>query len=161
MQDLAVMAQAQALGKAGLGHARPDDVALAHVPDAFGAVDQVVNLALEDRLEVGLHLAPGHLDPDRQRQRGAGLDLVDVGADDLDLAVVDLVQVDHGDELEGGGLVAAELDVGVLPCGCARLRRPGRRAPGSGTLVILTLQPRTSSALSTIVSCGTLETTCS
>ena len=36
----------------------------------------------------------------------------------------------HGDELEGGGLVAAELDMDVLPCGCARPRRPGRRAPG-------------------------------
>ena len=42
-----------------------------------------------------------------------GCDAVDVRADDLDLAVVDLVQVGHGDELERRGLVAAELDMGI------------------------------------------------
>ena len=73
VEDLAVMAQAQALGEAALGDARPDDVALAHVPDAFGAVDQVVDLPFEDRLEIGLHLPARHLDPDGQRQRGARL----------------------------------------------------------------------------------------
>ncbi len=83
------------------------------MPDALGAVDQVVDLPLEDRLEVGLHLAARHLHPDGQRQAAAGLDVVDVRADDLDLAVVDLVHVHAGHELEGRGPVAAELDVGV------------------------------------------------
>ena len=151
MEDLAVVTQAQAPGKAGLGDAGPDDVALAHVPDAFGAVDQVVDLALEDGLEVGLHLSAGHLDPDGQGQGRAGLNAVDVRADDLDLAVVDLVHVGPGHEFEGGGLVAAEFDVDVR----LRMRSPSKAGPygtGMGTLVILTLQPRTSRAFSTMVS---------
>ena len=69
MQDLAEVADAEALFLRRLADAHPDDVALAHVPDAFGAVDQMVNLAFEDRLEVGLHLASGDFDPDGQRQR--------------------------------------------------------------------------------------------
>ena len=51
----------------------PDDVTLAHVPDAFATVEQVVNLALENRFEIGLHLASGNFDPNTERQRRAGL----------------------------------------------------------------------------------------
>ena len=70
MQNFAEVANLEALVFGGLADADPVDVTLAHVPDAFGAVDQVVDLALEDGLEVGLHLAPGHFHPDADGQRG-------------------------------------------------------------------------------------------
>ena len=123
MDDLAIVFQAQSLGKAVLRDAGPDDVALAHVPDAFGTVDHVVDLALQDRFEIALHLAAGHFDPDRQRHRGAGLDGVDIGADDFDLAIVDLVEIDRGDELEARRDVAAELDMHVALADALALER--------------------------------------
>ena len=109
----AVVLEPKALLEALLGDPGPDDVALAHVPEAGGAVQEVVDLALENRLEVGLHLAPGHLDPDPERQGRAFLHRIDVGADQLDRSVFDLVELHRGHELEGRGLVAAELDVHV------------------------------------------------
>ena len=114
VQDLAVVPQAKAALVGGLGHARPDDVALAHVPDAFRAVEQVVDLALQNGFEIGLHLAPGDLDPDGQRQRRTFWRAVDVVPDDLDHAVVDRGHVHRGHELEAGRPVAAEFDAGVV-----------------------------------------------
>jgi len=129
VQDVAVVAQPQPLGKAGLGDARPDDVALPHVPDALGAVDEVMDLALEDRLEVGLHFASRDLDPDGEGEGGTGGNLVNVRSDDLDVAVVDLVQTDGRDKLEGRGAVAAELDLHVRLADALALER---RAVGHG-----------------------------
>ena len=53
------------------------------MPDALGAVDQVVDLALQDRLEIGLHLAARHFHPDRRAAGRSGLNRVDVRADDV------------------------------------------------------------------------------
>ena len=64
MEDIAEVAQVEALVVGGLADADPGDVALADVLDAAGAVDEVVDLALEHRLEVALHLAAGYLDQD-------------------------------------------------------------------------------------------------
>ena len=94
MQDFAVVPQAQTVFKSGLGNTGPDDIALSHVPDTFRAVDQMVNLALKNRFKVRLHLASGHFHPDCQRYRGAFRNLINVRADDLDIAVVDLVKPD-------------------------------------------------------------------
>jgi hypothetical protein len=110
VEDPPVVLEPQSLLEALLGDAGPDDVALPHVPDPGGAVQEVVDLTLQDRLEVRLHLAAGHLHPDPERERGTLLHRIDVGPDDLDLPVVDLVERDRGEELEGGGLVSTELD---------------------------------------------------
>ena len=98
-----------------LADAHPVDVALAHVPDALGLVEVAVDLALDDRLEVLLHLAAGALDEDPERQLAALLvALLGVLADDDDLVVLDLVHLAHVRPLEGGRALAAELDEGVL-----------------------------------------------
>ena len=62
------------LAEGALADARPGDVALAVVLDALDAVDEVVELALEDGLEVGLHLAAGDVDDHAERQGAALLD---------------------------------------------------------------------------------------
>ena len=77
-------------------------------------VDEVVDLALEHRLEVLLHLAAGHLDHDAQVHGAAVGHLVEVGADDRHLAVLDLVEVDHAQVLEGTRVLAAELHAHVV-----------------------------------------------
>ena len=60
-----------------------------------------------------------------------GLDVVDVRADHLDLAVLDLGQLARGHELEGRGLVAAEFDMRLLFADALALEGRRRRAPGS------------------------------
>ena len=108
MQDFAIMPQAQSPGIAGLRDARPYDVTLPHVPDAFRAVHQVMNLALQNRLEIRLHLPSCHLDPYAQRQSLPRLDAVDIRTNDADLSVIDLVEIRHRGKLERRGDVAAE-----------------------------------------------------
>ena len=66
MQQLADVLQAEALVGRAVADADPGYVALAVVLDAFGAVGEVVELALDDGLEVLLHLASGHLDDDAE-----------------------------------------------------------------------------------------------
>jgi hypothetical protein len=98
-----------------LADAHPVDVALAHVPDALGLVEVPVDLALDDRLEVLLHLAAGALDQDTERHLAALLvALLGVLADDDDLVVLDLVHLAHVGPLEGRRALPAELDEGVL-----------------------------------------------
>ena len=56
------MIQIEALIGCGCADADPGDVALADVLNARGAIDEVMDLALEDWLEILIHLATGHLD---------------------------------------------------------------------------------------------------
>ena len=120
MQDFAQVADLEAFVLGRLADADPVDVALAHVPDAFGAVDQVMDLAFQNRLEVRLHLAAGNFHPDADGQSRQVLgfrvnyDVVDLRADDGDLAVFHLGDLERGDVFEARRLVAAELDVGLL-----------------------------------------------
>ena len=104
----------EALVRRSLADADPGDVALADVLDAARAVDEVVDLALEHRLEVLLHLAAGHLDQDAHVDRRPVRQVLEARPDHLDLAVLDLVHVDHAQVLEGPAVLAAELDAHVL-----------------------------------------------
>ena len=79
VNDLAIVAQSQAPGEAVFGNASPDDVALAHMPETLGAVEQVVDLAFENGLKIGLHFAAGDFDPDGQGQGGSFWHAVDIG----------------------------------------------------------------------------------
>ena len=145
VEDLAEVLQAEALGEGRLADADPGDVALADVLDALGAVDEVVDLALEHRLEVLLHLAAGDLDDDAERH-GAALRASSSrsGPIDRDLAVLDLVGRRMRRYSKALRALAAELDVHVLLADALALE--GRavgdrdRAPWS----TLTLTPRTS-----------------
>ena len=79
---------------------------------------------------------------------------VDVGADDVDLAVLDLVHLAHADELEGGGDVAAELDVHVVLADPLALegRAVGDGDRDLGDLDLARRGPRCSAGFSTISS---------
>ena len=112
--DLAQVADQKALAARGLADADPVDVALAHVPHALGAVDQVMDLALENRLEIGLHLAARHLDPDAQRQRRRLSHVTRLRPDHRDLAVFDLRQLARVHVLERRCAIAAKLDMRLL-----------------------------------------------
>ena len=91
----------------GLADADPHDVPLADMHDALDVVDQVVELALQDRLEVGLHLAAGDLDQDGDGQVLALLDIRDVRSFEDYLAVFDLVHFLGDQDLDAGGPAAA------------------------------------------------------
>jgi hypothetical protein len=66
VQDDTDVLERETLFDGGLADTHPGDVALADVHDALDIVDQMVNLALQDRLEVGLHFPAGHLDENAQ-----------------------------------------------------------------------------------------------
>ena len=123
VQDVADVPELEAGVLGGLADADPDELALPHVQHALGEVHEVVELALDDRLEVRLHLAPGHIDDDAERNAGALFELVELGPDDLDLAVLDLGRVARAHELECGRALAAGLDVGVFLADALALER--------------------------------------
>ena len=114
MQYLAVVLDSQTLLVTVLGYTRPHYIPLAHVPYSFGAVDQMMDLTLQDRFEVGLHLTTRDLDPYAEREDSAFRHIVHVGSQDLDLAVVYGIEIDACHKLECYGLVSAELDPRVL-----------------------------------------------
>jgi len=115
VQNLAEVLHVEALVGGGLGDADPGDVALADVLDARRAVDEVVDLPLQNRLEVLLHLPSGDLHHDAHVHVALLFDVVEGGADDLDPAVDHLVEVDHTQVLEAAGVLAAELDAHIRP----------------------------------------------
>ena len=68
-EDFAKVLEVKALVGRVIADADPGNVALADVLDARRAVDKVVDLPLEHRLKVLLHLAAGHLDDDAHVHR--------------------------------------------------------------------------------------------
>ena len=78
VQDLAEVGELEPLVLRRLADRIQMQVALAHVQRALGEVDEVVELALDDRLEVGLHLATGDVDHDAERNSAAFFDVVDL-----------------------------------------------------------------------------------
>ena len=160
MQDDADMLEPEALFHGLFADAHPGDIALADVHDALGVVDEVVNLALQDRLVVLLHLAAGHLHDDGQGQLRTGRHIGQLRADDLDLAVLDLVHALGGDPFHHVGAAAAGFQINIVAADPLALEgRPVRHRYRH--LGHLTFRPRTSMALATMFAWGTLETTCS
>ncbi len=78
--------------------------------NAAGAVDKVVDLALQHRLKVGLHLATGHLHNDAHVHGTLFGNLLIAWTNQGDLAILDLVHLGHAQVLEAAGVFAAELD---------------------------------------------------
>ena len=67
-------------------------------------------MPLQNGLEVLLHLPPRDLDEDGEGKGASLLHVVDLGADDFDLAVLDLIEVQGGEVFEAGIGLAAQLD---------------------------------------------------
>ncbi len=65
------------------------------MPDALAVVHEVVDTALQHRLEVALELAPVNREHDAQRIGITLLHLVYVRTDDLNLAVGHVVSLGH------------------------------------------------------------------
>ena len=112
VQHLAEVAQPQALVVGVMGDADAELVALAGVHHALHVVEPGVDLALDDRLEVRLHLRARDLDIGGQRVfRRAG---INVRAVDGDLVILHGVGVPHPDQLAGHVLAGVELHLHVL-----------------------------------------------
>ena len=114
IQHLAQMTGAEAGLESGLGHADADHVALAGMHDALDAVEEVVELTLDNRLEVGLPGLAGHLQRDGQADLGAGLELVEVGAVQNDGVILDILGFFGAAELAAVHAGAVDLDLGVV-----------------------------------------------
>ena len=113
IEHLADVPELEAGFKVRLADTHADHIALAGVHETFHAVEEGVDLTLEDRLKVGLHGLACDLDGVAHGDLGANRDLVDLGADDLDLVILDLGRVLGGDELEAVLAGAVDLDLHV------------------------------------------------
>ena len=113
IQHLADVLELEAGFEVRLADTDTDHVALAGVHEALHAVEEGVDLTLEDRLEVGLHGLAGDLDGVAHGDLGADRDLVDLGAVDVDLVILDLGGVLGGDQLEAVLAGAVDLDLHV------------------------------------------------
>ena len=87
-----------------------DLIALTGVHDAFHVVEPCVELPLDNGLEVHLHLLAGNLNVGRQSQI---LGLIEVGADDGDLVILNFIQLPHHNQLGSGVLGRPDLVVHV------------------------------------------------
>src|SRR5512139_902394 len=108
------MLQRKALLHRGFADSVPGNVALADVHNALSVIHQVVDLTLEDRLIVLLHLPTGNLDYNRQRQVGPRLHILHVGADHLYPAVFHLVHGSDGGPLHAWCPPTAALEIHIL-----------------------------------------------
>ena len=97
-----------------LADADADHVALAGVHDAFDAVQEAVELALEHALEVALHGLAGDLDDVRDRDLRADFELVEVRALQRDAVILDLVRFLGANQLDAVHAGAVHLDLHVL-----------------------------------------------
>ena len=129
VQHLADVLEGEALFHRTLADAHPHDVALADVHDALDIVDQVVELTLQNRLEVRLHLAAGDLHQNGDGQVLALLDIADVRAFEDDLAVLNLVHLLGDQDLHAGGPAAAALHEQIVLADALALKG---RAEGHG-----------------------------
>ena len=107
------MLQVEALFGICVGNANPGDIALADVLDARGAVDEIVDLAFQDRLEVFLHLPSGDLYDDAHVHIALRRDLVEAGADQFNFPIHDLIQRSHVEVFKTARVLAAELDAHI------------------------------------------------
>ena len=107
------MAEAEASLKVGLVDTDTDHVALAGVHQTLNAVQELVDLTLEDRLEVGLHVLARNLDGVAQGNLGAAFQLIQLGTLDDDLVILDLGGVLRGDQLEAVLAGAVNFDLHV------------------------------------------------
>ena len=114
MEDLPKVRQAEALFDRLLTHAQPRDVALPDMHDALGIVDQMVDLAFQDRFVVFLHLTSRHLDLDGQRQLGTGFHVRDIGADQFHFSVGDLIHLRGRDPLDRVRPAAAAFQIDIV-----------------------------------------------
>ena len=113
VQDFADVAEAEARLKVGLVDTDTDHVALAGVHQTLNAVQELVDLTLEDRLKVGLHGLAGDLDGVGQGDLAADGDLVHLGAFDGDLVILDLGGILGDDQLEAVLAGAVDLDLHI------------------------------------------------
>ena len=136
VQDLAEVLQAQPLGEGVVRDAHADLIALAGVHDALHVVEPGVDLALDDGLEIGLHLRARDLD--ERAQSVVLLAAVHIVAEDGDLVVLDLGRIAHEHELGRGVLAGPVFGVHVGLADDLALKG-GRKGDGDGQLLRLDL----------------------
>ena len=91
----------------------PGNVALPDVHDSLNIVDQVMDLAFDDRFKIRLKFTPGNLDINAQRHGFALFDGGNIRSDNIDFAVLDFIHFGHFDQLGALGFAAAHLRIKI------------------------------------------------
>ncbi len=93
MEDISDVLELEALCGTSLGHPNPCNVSLANVHKTLGIVYKMVNLPFQDRLKVILHFSSCKLGHDSQGKPRPFLNIIHIRAEQLDLAVFNLVHI--------------------------------------------------------------------
>ena len=131
MQDDAKVFQAEALIHGRFTEAEPGNVPLRYMLYAFSAVDEVVDLALQNRLEVLLHLSTCYRHHDAQGHFHPLLKAVEVRPDNGDLAILNLIHILHRQPFKASATLAPSLSTEVLTANHLALKG---RAKGNGNV---------------------------
>ena len=82
--------------------------------DPLGIVDQMVNLALQDRLEILLHLSACYFRDNGKGELTGWLYLIQVGTDDIYLSILDLIHVLRSHPFDSMGSSSTTLQIDIL-----------------------------------------------
>ena len=113
VEDFTEMVQVETLFGSRGGYPDPGDITLPDVLYPRGAIDEVVNLALEDRFEILLHLPSSDFYQDAKIHITLFFDFLEFRSNELDLAVLDIIHFSHVEIFEGTALLAPELDTHI------------------------------------------------
>ena len=128
VQNLSEVLQVETFVGGPIRDAYPGDVALSNVLDAGSAVDEVVDLPFQDRLEVLLHLPAGNLNNDAHVGRTLGRDILERRSNDIHLTIHDLVQIGHVQIFEAARVLAAKFNAHIVAPDRPRLQKRSRKA---------------------------------
>ncbi|MBA7646681.1 hypothetical protein ES703_54447 [subsurface metagenome] len=109
MKYVAQVLKREALFHRALAEANPGDIPLANMLNPLGAICEVVDLSFQNGLKVLLHLAPRHLDHDRQRDFRPRFEAIDIRPHHGELTILYLIGVLHAQPLEADAALTTEL----------------------------------------------------
>jgi hypothetical protein len=95
MKDFPEMFQVEPLSSCRVGDTNPGNVSLTDMLDTGGAIDEVMYLALEDRLEIFLHLASSYLHDDTHVHMPLGWNFIETRTDHSNSTIDDFFKIGH------------------------------------------------------------------
>ena len=114
VKNNAEMFEGKALFNGSLPNPDPHDITLADMHDALDIVHQMMELALQDRLKIRLHLPAGNLNQDTDRQILPLFNIGDIRSLHNNFAVFDLIHFLGNEHLDPGCPAAAAFHVQII-----------------------------------------------
>ncbi len=83
VEDGTKMLEFKTFGFSLFADADPVNIALAHMKNAVGTIQKVMDLTFKDRLKIRLHFPPRHLNPESEGDFASFLNIINLRSDDF------------------------------------------------------------------------------